>query len=87
MTRRCTVCSKYHKGGLAAHKQVCRICGGDERVMGTIEEVNPQYICDNGERHEQIKRGYGDPLLIAQGSPAVVRRTKKPGKAQTQWIA
>lgn len=86
MTRRCSLCDKYHKGGLKAHRQACAVCGGDEQTMGRVEDVNPHYLCGNKELHAKIRAGFGDERLVAQVKTPVVTRGKKPSKAQTSWV-
>lgn len=84
---RCSYCSKYHRGGRAAHRQSCRICGGDERWIPLIEDVDLQYLCSDAATHGRIAQGFGDADLVRRANPPVIRRTKKPGKAQSAWIA
>lgn len=80
---RCTICEKRTHLA-AAHRQSCFICDGDALMKGSPEEVNPRYRCNNEPRHEQIRAGFGDPLLVAQTKAA--RAKVKIPKGQLRLV-
>lgn len=59
----CSVCRDvgHNKG---AHLQFCVICGGDETVVSKVKDIDKDYRCADSQRHERIRKGFGDPAVL-----------------------
>lgn len=73
---RCSVCKSLHHNA-SAHNQCCAICGKDPVVKQHVEDVNPSYHCKDTARHEEIRLGFGQPLLVGEAKLSAGQRRRR----------
>ena len=72
---RCAKCRKLGHNS-SAHRQFCAICGGSEKIMPNVEDVNPSFRCDDVKRHAEIRAAFGDTAFITEGRTSMAAKRK-----------